>query len=111
MRRHAIVIVMQAGRSGRDLLRHWRQPRRSSQLDLPTDAQISAKHLCFLETGRSQPSRDTLLHLAEHLQDKIGTIAEGMLADIVAIAGNPLDDIAAVRKVAFVMKSGRVYKH
>lgn len=43
------------------------------------------------------------------VQDKIGTIAEGMEADIVAVAGNPLDDITAVRKVSFVMKGGRVY--
>jgi imidazolonepropionase-like amidohydrolase len=44
------------------------------------------------------------------LQDKIGTIAEGMEADIVAVAGNPLEDITAVRKVVFVMKAGHVYK-
>ena len=92
-------------------MRHWRQRCRISQFDVATEAQISAKHLCFLETGRSQPSRDMLLRLAEHLQDKIGTIAEGMLADIVAVAGSPLDDITAVRKVAFVMKGGRVYKY
>jgi imidazolonepropionase-like amidohydrolase len=42
------------------------------------------------------------------LADKIGTIAEGMQADIVAVDGNPLDDIAAVRRVVFVMKGGRV---
>jgi imidazolonepropionase-like amidohydrolase len=45
------------------------------------------------------------------LQDKIGTIAGGMEADIVAVAGNPLEDIAAVRKVVFVMKAGHVYKN
>ncbi|HEY6392758.1 MAG TPA: amidohydrolase family protein [Bryobacteraceae bacterium] len=45
------------------------------------------------------------------LQDKIGTIAEGMEADIVAVAGNPLDDITAVRKVVFVMRAGHVYKN
>lgn len=45
------------------------------------------------------------------MQDKIGTIADGMEADIVAVAGNPLDDITAVRNVAFVMKGGRVYRH
>ncbi len=44
------------------------------------------------------------------LRDKIGTIADGMEADIVAVAGNPLEDITAVRKVAFVMKSGRVFR-
>ncbi len=45
------------------------------------------------------------------LQDKIGAIAEGMEADIVAVAGNPLEDITAVRKVVFVMKAGHVYKN
>jgi imidazolonepropionase-like amidohydrolase len=45
------------------------------------------------------------------LQDKIGTITEGMEADIVAVAGNPVEDITVVRKVAFVMKGGRVYKN
>jgi imidazolonepropionase-like amidohydrolase len=44
------------------------------------------------------------------LKDKIGAIAEGMEADIVAVVGNPLDDITAVRKVAFVMKGGRVFR-
>jgi len=44
------------------------------------------------------------------LQDKIGAIAEGMEADIVAVAGNPLDDITVVRKVVFVMRAGHVYK-
>jgi imidazolonepropionase-like amidohydrolase len=44
------------------------------------------------------------------LQDKIGAIAEGMEADIVAVAGNPLEDITAVRKVVFVMRAGHVYK-
>jgi transcriptional regulator with XRE-family HTH domain len=51
-----------------DLLREWRQRRRLSQLDLACDAEISTKHLSFLETGRSQPSRDMVLHLAEQLE-------------------------------------------
>jgi imidazolonepropionase-like amidohydrolase len=41
------------------------------------------------------------------LQDQIGTIASGMEADLVAVRGNPLDDITAVRNVAFVMKGGQ----
>src|SRR6266478_9164044 len=45
------------------------------------------------------------------LQDKIGTIAEGMEADIVAVAGNPLEDITAVRRVVFVMRAGHVYRN
>ena len=50
-----------------DLLREWRQRRRMSQLDLSLEADISTKHLSFLETGRSQPSRDMVLLLAEQL--------------------------------------------
>jgi transcriptional regulator with XRE-family HTH domain len=51
-----------------DLLREWRQRRRMSQLDLACEADISTKHLSFLETGRSVPSRDMVLHLAERLE-------------------------------------------
>lgn len=51
-----------------DLLREWRQRRRLTQLDLACDAEISTRHLSFLETGRSQPSREMLAHLAELLQ-------------------------------------------
>lgn len=50
-----------------NLLREWRQRRRLSQLDLACEADISTRHLSFLETGRSQPSRDMLLRLAERL--------------------------------------------
>ena len=45
------------------------------------------------------------------MADKIGSIAVGMEADLVAVQGNPLDDITAVRHVVFVMKHGRVYKN
>jgi imidazolonepropionase-like amidohydrolase len=45
------------------------------------------------------------------MADKIGSLAPGMEADIVAVEGNPLDDITAVRHVAFVMKHGRIYKN
>jgi transcriptional regulator with XRE-family HTH domain len=48
-------------------LREWRQHRRMSQLDLALEAEISARHLSFLETGRARPSRDMVLHLAERL--------------------------------------------
>lgn len=50
-----------------ELLRDWRQRRRFSQLDLALDADISTRHLSFVETGRAKPSRGLLLHLAEHL--------------------------------------------
>ncbi|PWS38864.1 transcriptional regulator [Falsiroseomonas bella] len=50
------------------LIREWRRRRRLSQLDLASEAEISQRHLSFLESGRSRPSRDMLLHLAEQLE-------------------------------------------
>jgi transcriptional regulator with XRE-family HTH domain len=50
-----------------DYLRHWRQHRRLSQLDLAQEAEISTRHLSFVETGRSVPSREMVLRLAERL--------------------------------------------
>jgi imidazolonepropionase-like amidohydrolase len=45
------------------------------------------------------------------LQDQIGAILPGMQADLIALDGDPLKDPAAVRRVVFVMKGGRVYKN
>ncbi|MBY0335698.1 MAG: helix-turn-helix transcriptional regulator [Acetobacteraceae bacterium] len=50
------------------LLRAWRQRRRRSQLDLALDAEVSQRHLSFIESGRASPSRDMLLRLAERLE-------------------------------------------
>jgi imidazolonepropionase-like amidohydrolase len=44
------------------------------------------------------------------LEKSIGTIAVGYEADIIAVAGNPLNDIRALRRVTFVMKGGQIYK-
>jgi transcriptional regulator with XRE-family HTH domain len=51
-----------------DLLRQWRERRRMSQLTLALEAEISTRHLSFVETGRSQPSRDMVLNLAAKLE-------------------------------------------
>jgi transcriptional regulator with XRE-family HTH domain len=51
-----------------DYLREWRQRRHLSQLDLAGDAEISARHLSFVETGRAAPSREMVLKLAERLE-------------------------------------------
>src|SRR6202161_3395135 len=48
-------------------LRQWRLRRHLSQLDLAEDAEISTRHLSFIETGRAAPSRDMVLKLAERL--------------------------------------------
>lgn len=50
------------------LLRVWRERRRMSQLDLSADAEISSRHLSFIETGRSIPSREMVLRLADRLE-------------------------------------------
>src|SRR3954468_4544478 len=50
-----------------ELLRHWRQQRGMSQLDLACQAEISTKHVSFVETGRSVPSREMVLLLARAL--------------------------------------------
>lgn len=49
-------------------LREWRQRRRMSQLDLALDAEISTRHLSFVETGKAQPSRDMVLNLCDRLE-------------------------------------------
>ena len=51
-----------------DLLREWRERRRLSQLALALDAEVSTRHLSFLETGRARPSREMLLRLTERLE-------------------------------------------
>ena len=60
--------MMQTVRPVGDYLREWRQRRRMSQLDLALEAEISTRHLSFMETGRASPSRDMVLHLAERLE-------------------------------------------
>jgi len=50
-----------------ELLRQWREHRRMSQLDLALEAEISTRHLSFVETSRSMPSRDMILRLTEPL--------------------------------------------
>ena len=58
---------VRAGSGAGPLLRTWRQRRRLSQLDLACAADVSTRHLSYVETGRSRPSRAFLLHVAEHL--------------------------------------------
>ena len=77
-------------------LREWRQRRHLSQLDLAVDAEISARHLSFVETGRSAPSRDMVLKLAERLdvplrERNVLLVAAGFAP---AFPQRPLDDPA-----------------
>ena len=91
-------------------LRAWRSRRRLSQLDLALDAEISARHLSFLETGRSRPSRGMLLRLADRLaipaRDRnLLLVAAGFAP---ALPERALDDpalTAARRAVELVLKA------
>src|SRR2546430_15926053 len=49
------------------LLKHWRNVRRLTQIELAGEANVSARHLCFLETGRAQPSREMVQLLGNAL--------------------------------------------
>src|SRR3954447_21367305 len=77
-----------------DLLRDWRRRRRLSQLDLAVNAEGSKGHLSFVESGRSKPSRELLLHLAEHLDVPLRERNDLLLAAGYAPAyrHRPLDD-------------------
>lgn len=63
-----------------ELLRQWRLQRRLSQLDLAMEAEISTRHLSFIETGRSRPSREMVLRLAEPLEVPLRERNELLLA-------------------------------
>lgn len=60
--RHGTIGIERGGVG--PLLRRWREERRLSQLDLALEADVSARHISFLETGRSTPSREMLLTLS-----------------------------------------------
>jgi len=68
-----------AGRVG-PLLRDWRQRRRMSQMELALEAGVSTRHLSFVETGRSRPSAEMVLHLAERLDVPLRERNELLLA-------------------------------
>jgi transcriptional regulator with XRE-family HTH domain len=61
------VQTEQEPQTAGELIRFWRIQRRLTQMDLALDANVSTKHLSFVETGRSKPSRQLLVHLAQHL--------------------------------------------
>jgi transcriptional regulator with XRE-family HTH domain len=63
-----MMIAPAPARTAGDLVREWRERRRLSQLELALNAEISARHLSFVENGRSNPSRALVLTLADRLE-------------------------------------------
>ncbi|HEY3058460.1 MAG TPA: helix-turn-helix transcriptional regulator [Chloroflexota bacterium] len=90
-----------AQRSIGERLRQWREHRRLSQLDLALLAEISTRHLSFVETGRASPSRDMVLRLADQLEVPLRDRNELLLSAGFAptYAETPVDSphMAAVR--------------
>ncbi|MGP4016839.1 helix-turn-helix domain-containing protein [Saccharopolyspora sp. 5N708] len=83
------------------LLRQWRERRRLSQLQLSLDADISTRHLSFVETGRSKPTREMILRLSEHLdvplRERNGLLLAGGYAPAYPASGLDAPELTAVR--------------
>jgi transcriptional regulator with XRE-family HTH domain len=95
-------------------LRDWRQRRRMSQMDLANEAEISTRHLSFVETGRSAPSREMVLRLAERLEIPLRERNALLVAAGYApmYRERPLDDpaLAAAREaVQLILRSHEPY--
>jgi transcriptional regulator with XRE-family HTH domain len=84
------------------LLQDWRRRRRFSQLALASEAGISQRHLSFVETGRAQPSRDMVLHLAERLavppRERNALLLAAGFAPVLAERGLDHADLEAGRR-------------
>lgn len=91
-----------AGRSVGLVLRSWRERRRLSQLELSNRSEVSTRHLSFVETGRSAPSREMLLHLAEHLEiplrDRNALLLAGGFAPVFPESDLDAPQMSAVRR-------------
>jgi transcriptional regulator with XRE-family HTH domain len=85
-----------------DLLREWRQRRRLSQLDLAIAANVSSRHLSFVETGRARPSSEMILHLAEHLdvplRDRNALLLAGGFAPAYPERGLAAPELKAIQR-------------
>ena len=94
-----------------DHLREWRRRRRMSQLDLACEADISSRHLSFVETGRATPSREMVLRLAERLEVPIRErnlllVAAGY-APVFPERGLDAPELAAARQAIDIILEGQ----
>lgn len=90
------------------LVRQWRERRRRSQLDLSIAADVSSRHLSFIETGRSQPSRAMIERLCDELdvplRERNGFYLAAGLAPV--HPEHPLDDLGEVRAAMDALLTG-----
>jgi len=109
-----VSVPRAAPRPFGDYLRHWRRHRRLSQLELAHQADVSTRHLSFVETGRSMPSREMVLRLAERLDVPLRERNQLLVAAGYApmYRERPLDDPAlgpARAAVDLILKSHEPY--
>jgi imidazolonepropionase-like amidohydrolase len=77
----------------------------------------NAREIVYRVQVGGQPAMDAIVAAtslnaeALGMADRIGTVVEGKDADLIAVDGNPVEDITALQRVAFVMKAGRVYRN
>jgi transcriptional regulator with XRE-family HTH domain len=103
-----------AGRRLGDLLRSWRSARGVSQLDLALRSGLSARHLSFIETGRTQPSRQALLVIAEALEmplrERNGLLEAGGYARVYRQTALDADEMNHVREILrFILQRHEPY--
>jgi transcriptional regulator with XRE-family HTH domain len=83
------------------LLQHWRKARHLSQLALATEAEVSSRHLCFIENGRARPSREMILLLANvldvPLRERNALLLAAGFAPVYLERGLDAPELAAVR--------------
>ena len=96
------------------LVRHWRQVRHLSQLDLSLRSGVSQRHLSFVETGRSRPSRQLLLHLARvldvPLRDRNALLQAGGFAGVYPQSGWEDAELQAARAaIEFLLRRHEPY--
>jgi transcriptional regulator with XRE-family HTH domain len=96
------------------LLRQWRARRRMSQLDLAVEAEISSRHVSFIETGRAQPSREMVLLLADvldvPLRDRNGLLTVAGYAPIYRETGLETPAMAQMRRALdFILRQQEPY--
>jgi transcriptional regulator with XRE-family HTH domain len=84
-----------------ELLREWRERRRLTQMELALQAEVSTRHVSFVETGRATPSREMILHLAEQLEvplrERNQLLLAGGYAPLYAQAGLDSPELSSVR--------------
>jgi transcriptional regulator with XRE-family HTH domain len=102
-RREVVAAAASAASGAGALLRRWRERRHLTQLDVAARSAVSARHLSFIENGRSRPSREMVLHLAQRLDIPLCDRNHLLLAAGYApgFSGDSLDerDMAPVREI------------